>query len=53
MQPGIAMKHETINVAKLISAPRTTKNKTQERDPEMHQIKKESGITASRPEPTA
>jgi IS5 family transposase len=40
MQRGMAMKHGTIIDATLISAPSSTKNKTEERDREMHQIKK-------------
>ena len=48
-QQGMAMKQGTIIDATLISAPSSTKNKTGERDPEMHQTKKvTSGITASR-----
>ena len=37
---GMAMKQGTIIDATLISAPSSTKNKTGERDPEMHQTKK-------------
>ena len=37
---GMAMKHGTIIDATLIAAPSSTKNKTNERDPEMHQTKK-------------
>jgi transposase, IS5 family len=36
----MAMKQGTIIDATLISAPSSTKNKTAERDPEMHQTKK-------------
>ena len=39
-QRGMAMKQGTIIDATLISAPSSTKNKTGERDPEMHQTKK-------------
>ena len=39
-QRGMAMKQDTIIDATLISAPSSTKNKTSERDPEMHQTKK-------------
>ena len=39
-QQGMAMKQGTIIDATLISAPSSTKNKTGERDPEMHQTKK-------------
>ena len=39
-QRGMAMKQGTIINATLISAPSSTKNKTGERDPEMHQTKK-------------
>jgi len=39
-QRGMAMKQGTIIDASLISAPSSTKNKTGERDPEMHQTKK-------------
>ena len=39
-QRGRAMKQGTIIDATLISAPSSTKNKTGERDPEMHQTKK-------------
>ena len=39
-QRGMAMKQGTIIDATLISAPSSTKNKTAERDPEMHQTKK-------------
>jgi IS5 family transposase len=39
-QRGMAMKQDTIIDATLISAPSSTKNKTGERDPEMHQTKK-------------
>ena len=39
-QQGMAMKQGTIIDATLISAPSSTKNKTAERDPEMHQTKK-------------
>ena len=38
-QRGMAMKQGTIIDATLISAPSSTKNKTGERDPEMHQTK--------------
>ena len=41
-QRGMAMKQGTIIDATLISAPSSTKNKTGERDPEMHQTKKVS-----------
>ena len=41
-QRGMAMKQGTIIDATLISAPSSTKNKTGERDPEMHQTKKGS-----------
>ncbi len=37
---GMAMKQGTIIDATLIAAPSSTKNKTNERDPEMHQTKK-------------
>ena len=40
MQRGMAMKHGTIIDATLISAPSSTKNKTEGRDRGMHQIKK-------------
>ena len=39
-QRGMAMKQGTIIDATLICAPSSTKNKTGERDPEMHQTKK-------------
>jgi len=39
-QRGMAMKQGTIIDATLISAPSSTKNRTGERDPEMHQTKK-------------
>lgn len=39
-QRGMAMKQGTIIDANMISAPSSTKNKTGERDPEMHQTKK-------------
>ena len=39
-QRGVATKQRTIIDATLISAPSSTKNKTGERDPEMHQTKK-------------
>ena len=39
-QRGMPMKQGTIIDATLISAPSSTKNKTGERDPEMHQTKK-------------
>ena len=39
-QRGMAMKQGTIIDDTLISAPSSTKNKTGERDPEMHQTKK-------------
>ena len=39
-QKGMDMKQGTIIDATLISAPSSTKNKTGERDPEMHQTKK-------------
>jgi IS5 family transposase len=39
-QRGMAMKQGTIIDATLISAPSSTKNKTGERDPEMHPTKK-------------
>ena len=39
-QRGMAMKQGTIIDATLISAPSSTKNKSDERDPEMHQTKK-------------
>ena len=39
-QQGMAMKQGTIIDATLISAPSSTKNKTGEQDPEMHQTKK-------------
>jgi IS5 family transposase len=39
-QRGMAMKQGTSIYATLISAPSSTKNKTGERDPEMHQTKK-------------
>jgi len=43
------MKQGTIIDATLISTPSSTKNKTSERDPEMHQTKKvTSGISASK-----
>lgn len=48
MQRGMDMKHETLIDATLISAPCTTKNKTEERGPRMHQIKKQRGITTLR-----
>ena len=37
---GLALKQGTIVDASIISAPSSTKNKTRERDPEMHQTKK-------------
>jgi IS5 family transposase len=38
--PGLTVSRGTIVEATLISAPRSTKNRTKERDPEMHQTKK-------------
>ena len=45
-QKEMAMKQGTIIDATLLSAPNSTKNKTSERDPEMHQTQKvTSGTT--------
>jgi IS5 family transposase len=37
---GLLLKTGTVVDATLISAPSSTKNKTGERDPEIHQVKK-------------
>ena len=37
---GLLLKMGTVVDATLIAAPSSTKNKTGERDPEMHQVKK-------------